>query len=146
MNWTESELKKWLKAGTIKGYEIINKNGPAVKMPIVKKEAKQVTWMRKVLLELQMVLKYKVEEEYKFHAKRKCRADFALPELKVLIEYEGIQSEKARHTTLKGYTGDSDKYNEAQKLGWIVLRYTVLNYKSVVIDIKNVIRDRIVTI
>ena len=69
-------------------------------------------------------------EEYYFDDERRWRSDYALPEMRILIEYEGLMSEKSRHTTLKGYTGDTDKYNAAQGGGWVVLRFTVINYKT----------------
>ncbi|MFA6058935.1 MAG: hypothetical protein WC756_12105 [Taibaiella sp.] len=140
-NWTEAELNRRLKAGTIKGFTIQNKKGPAVPMPKIRNEAKQVTWMRGQLKLVEMLLKYKVVDEYKFHKKRKWRFDFAIPELKIAIEYEGLQSEKSGHTTLTGFTSDTEKYNEAQKMGWRVLRYTVLNYKTVVTGVRETIRD-----
>lgn len=74
-------------------------------------------------------------EEHKFHPTRRWRFDWAIPDMKVAIEYEGIISEKSRHTTLQGFSGDCDKYNEAGKLGWTVLRYTALNYKNLANDL-----------
>lgn len=68
---------------------------------------------------------YKFEREFKFHPVRKWRFDFALPNQKVAIEFEGgVFLPKARHTSMVGYAGDCQKYNEAVKLGWKVLRYT----------------------
>lgn len=66
----------------------------------------------------------KWEKEYKFHPVRKWRFDYACPELKIAIEYEGLFSAKSRHTTVTGFTGDCEKYNAAQIEGWIVLRFT----------------------
>jgi hypothetical protein len=65
--------------------------------------------------------------EFKFHPTRKWRFDCAIPALKIAIEYEGIMGASSRHTRVKGYTGDTDKYNEAALLGWIVLRFTAMN-------------------
>ena len=73
--------------------------------------------------------------EHMFHPKRKWRFDYAIPSKKIAIEYEGIVSDKSRHTNIKGYTEDSNKYNEAQKLGWKVLRYTAMNYKNITNDL-----------
>ncbi len=78
--------------------------------------------------------------EYKFHPKRKWRFDFALPDLKIAFEYEGLMSSKSRHTTIKGYTNDSKKYNAAQSLDWKVLRYTALNHRDVVDDLEELIK------
>lgn len=135
MSWTISHLKKLKNDKKIRDFKM-----PETKPISAKKEAKQVAWIREQLAGISVNTGYKVEEEYRFHPERKWRFDFALPELKLAVEYEGIQSEKSRHTTLKGYTGDSEKYNEAQRLGWIVLRYTVLNYIQVSENVLNIIK------
>ena len=83
--------------------------------------------------EIEMVLKhggYDYVKELKFHPSRKWRFDFAIESLRIAIEYEGIMSEKSRHTTITGMSADCDKYNTAQLLGWKVLRFTALNYKN----------------
>lgn len=94
--------------------------------------------VRDIRIMLQLA-KITFEEEYKFHETRKWRFDFALVENKIAIEYEGIYSEKSRHTTFTGYTGDLEKYNAAALLGWKVLRYTAKNYKQVIEDLKMMI-------
>lgn len=68
-----------------------------------------------------------VVAEYKFHDKRKWRFDWAIPSLKIAIEYEGLFSAKSRHTTPTGFTNDCTKYNNAAANGWAVLRFTSLN-------------------
>lgn len=76
-------------------------------------------------------------KEYRFHPKRKWRFDFAITTKKIAIEYEGIYGGgKSRHTTTEGYTGDTEKYNEAAKLGWTVLRYTQTSYTKLITDLK----------
>jgi len=75
-------------------------------------------------------------EEHTFSNKRKFRFDWAIPELKIAIEYEGVFSGKSRHTTISGYTNDCEKYNLAQIEGWKVLRYTAKNYKKLALDIE----------
>lgn len=62
--------------------------------------------------------------EYKFHPTRKWRADFANPELKIIIEVEGGIWTKGRHLRGTGYINDMAKYNAANILGYKVLRYT----------------------
>ena len=79
------------------------------------------------------------EKEYKF-SKRKFRFDFALPEYKIGVEYDGLNSEKSGHTTLVGFTKDTEKINLAISEGWKVLRYTVLNYQNVLQDIQKLIK------
>lgn len=77
-------------------------------------------------------------EEYRFHKTRRWRFDFAIPERKIAIEYEGIHSKKSRHTTVTGYTKDAEKYNAAAKEGWTVLRYTAKTYTEVINDINEI--------
>jgi very-short-patch-repair endonuclease len=55
---------------------------------------------------------------------RRFRFDYAMPEIKLAIEYEGIFSAKSRHTTVAGFMRDAVKYNEATILGWRVIRIT----------------------
>jgi|SRR5665213_29551 len=81
------------------------------------------------------------EKEYRFHVKRKFRFDFALPEYKIAVEYDGLNSEKSGHTTLTGFTKDTEKINLAISEGWKVLRYTVLNYGNVLQDIQKIINN-----
>lgn len=78
-------------------------------------------------------------QEYKFLENRRFKFDYAIPYLKVGIEYEGVISSKSRHTTISGYTKDCEKYNLAAINGWRVLRYTALNYKDLAIDLKAII-------
>ncbi len=104
-------------------------------------------------------LKYWCEEkefivvpELKFDKKRRYRLDFAVlngvteeqarkfeyrkENMICAIEYEGIFSEHSRHTNKIGYSKDTDKYRLAAMKGWIVLRYTTLNYQNVLQDIE----------
>jgi len=95
----------------------------------------------KAKAEMEMMLKlagYEYVKELKFHPKRKWRFDWAIPSLKIGLEYEGIMSEKSRHTTITGMSGDCEKYNAAQSLGWKVLRFTALNYKNLITTIKQI--------
>jgi len=65
------------------------------------------------------------QREYKFHPQRHWRFDYALIEKGIAIEYEGIYGkDKSRHTNVRGYAEDCRKYNEAQLLGWAVIRIT----------------------
>jgi len=74
-----------------------------------------------------------MKAEYKFHPQRRWRLDYFHPETSSAYEYEGIYGGvKSRHTTLKGYTGDTNKYNEAARMGIKVFRFTAKNYQSVI--------------
>ena len=73
------------------------------------------------------------QEEYKFHPTRRWRFDFAMPEIKLAIEVEGIthygknkdgSMRLGRHQTAKGIEQDCIKYGAAMELGWDVYRCT----------------------
>lgn len=84
---------------------------------------------------LRLLLKEKgltIEAEHKGIPDRQFRFDYAIPALKIAIEYEGIIGAKSRHTTIGGYSTDCEKYNLATAAGWKVLRYTVVNCGNLV--------------
>lgn len=62
------------------------------------------------------------ECEYKFHPSRKWRFDYCWPELRVALEVEGGVFSGGRHTRGAGFLRDMTKYNEAARLGWVVVR------------------------
>lgn len=98
--------------------------------------SEQAQWMWGQLAWWSLDKKIEVVKEHKFHPERKWRFDFALPGKKVGIEYDGLQSAKSRHTTLTGFTGDTEKMNAAQSLGWKVIRFTIKNYKTVLKELE----------
>jgi hypothetical protein len=81
---------------------------------------------------------YEVEEEFLFVKGRKFRADWKVSKgnKSILIEYEGINSKKSRHTGIEGYTKDCEKYNLAQIHGYRILRYTMINFCEVFKDLE----------
>ncbi|HFG6965477.1 DUF559 domain-containing protein [Acinetobacter baumannii] len=74
--------------------------------------------------------KISFEKDYKFHPKRKWRADFLITGTKILVEVEGGIWSGGRHTRGKGYIGDMEKYNEAAMMGFTVLRFSTEQVKS----------------
>ena len=76
------------------------------------------------------VLKINFEQEYKFHPKRKWRADLLIVGKKILVEVEGGVWSNGRHTRGKGYIGDMEKYNAAVVMGYQVLRFSTEQVKS----------------
>jgi hypothetical protein len=85
------------------------------------------------------------ERDFKFHPKRKWKADFAIEAAKVLVELHGGGA-RGRHSSVTGHAADCEKLNEAQKLGWIVMQYTVLRLKdmaSVVDEVAAVVEGRL---
>lgn len=108
------------------------KEGKSLKKPKKKREeAKQLSQMKMYLKALGVEF---VEEHY-FAKPRKFRFDIAILSHMIAIEYEGINSEKSRHTSFVGYSTDCEKYNIALNRGWKVLRYTVANYESMITDV-----------
>lgn len=62
-----------------------------------------------------------LQAEYRFHATRYWRFDWALPAIKVAIEFDGVVGGKA-HTSIQNVLNDSEKQNEAVLAGWMVIR------------------------
>jgi len=65
-----------------------------------------------------------VVTEYRFHARRRWRFDYAWPEQMLALEIEGGVWSGGRHVRGKGFLGDMEKYNAAALAGWRVLRVT----------------------
>lgn len=98
----------------------------------VEKPSKEKTWIATQLWAWSKEKNVELWSEHVFADGRKFRFDWAFIDLKIAIEYEGLFSEKSGHTTVTGYTKDTDKYNLAQSLGWVVIRVTALNYKKLI--------------
>jgi len=60
--------------------------------------------------------------EYKFHATRKWRFDYAWVDQKLALEVEGGIWTRGRHIRSSGYIADMEKYNTASYDGWKVIR------------------------
>lgn len=67
--------------------------------------------------------------EFKFHPKRQWRADFAWPEYKVIVEVQGgiwmkptSRGHGKGHAHPKRIRQDCEKSNEAQIMGWLVVK------------------------
>lgn len=104
-----------------------------------RKVSKHVLWIGEQLKEWCEEKGYELKEEYRFHQARKFRFDFFIVELRLGIEYNGLVSDKSRHTTLKGYTGDMEKINLAQSEGYKVVQFTILNYLKVIDTIEKIL-------
>ena len=64
------------------------------------------------------------EREYRFAPPRRWRADFAVPDRRLLIEVQGGHWVDGRHNRGDGYAKDLERQNAAQLAGWMVLQYT----------------------
>jgi len=132
MKWKASDLEN------LKTNLKPNKVNP-VKMPNIEKVSVEKNYIEMVLFVMHRECKIpEYVKELKFDTERRWKADWAIPELKTLIEYEGLISKKSRHTTISGYSNDTIKYNKAAILGWKVLRYTALTYKNIENDLNKI--------
>lgn len=106
-----------------------------------KRKTSKATWEIETMLRL-AGFEFEQELEFMKDIGRKFRFDFACRKLMIAIEYEGIHSEKSRHTTVTGFAEDCVKYRWAAILGWTVLRYTAKDYRDVVTDIRLALDQR----
>jgi hypothetical protein len=140
MKMNRHDIEEKLAKGLIRGYtETEKKYSTKSGATIPKARNKTKEWIALHLTAWAGARKLELKRELKFHPERKWKFDFAFPEKWIAIEYEGLMSAKSRHTTVTGYTGDAEKYNAAQQLGWKILRYTALNYKSMINDLNKLI-------
>lgn len=83
-----------------------------------------------------------LRREFRFCPNRKFRADWYIPKLNAIVEYEGVCGRgTSRHTTSTGYSNDCEKYNLAQIMGYKVLRYTAQNFMQVRADLDELEED-----
>ena len=62
--------------------------------------------------------------EYRFAPPRRWRFDYCWQKEKVALEVEGAVWTRGRHTRGAGFLKDMEKYNEAARLGYLVIRTT----------------------
>lgn len=142
--WTIAKVQQLKKDGKIVSYVLpkeSNKPGGRKVSKHFAKRSKEKDWIGWNLLCFCQERGLVHQEEYIFHGTRKWKIDYYIEweaqgkAIRVGIEYEGIVSDKSRHTSIKGYTGDTDKYREAAKMGITILRYTALNYRTMLTDL-----------
>lgn len=136
MRWTMDDIKnKNFHVNNGVGMKITNMCGiKPKKVKVAKKTPDSKNFIEFVLINL----KVDYQKEFRFDEVRMFKFDFAIPHLKIAIEYEGLvfnsnkatSTGKSGHTTVTGYTSNCGKYNLAIIKGWRVLRYTALNYKE----------------
>jgi hypothetical protein len=142
MTWTKTDLKN-LQA---KGYKINDNqkqrhdtNFVPLKIIKISIEKRAIELILKEFADKNLIDAFVAE--HKFLEDRKFRFDWAILSLKIAIEYEGIFSQKSRHTTIDGFTADCSKYNLAVQDGWRVLRYTAKNYKNLEEDLLKILEN-----
>jgi hypothetical protein len=74
-----------------------------------------------------------VAVEFRFHPVRRWRFDYAVPKIRLAVEYHGhagfVGKGVSGHSTIKGLTNDCEKMNSAIAGGWRVLAFTALHFK-----------------
>lgn len=137
MAWTKQKLQQLKKSGNIRGW-----NSTGTRRPnsnnlgnYTNQLGQQGVAKSYIELNLQMWCNDQcmlLHTEFIFdntHG-RKWRFDWAIPSMKIAVEYEGIMSAKSRHTSVTGFTNDAEKYNKASQQGWKVIRLTAVNYTT----------------
>lgn len=91
----------------------------------------------KLVIEQELTSRYGKDSvilEHRFHPVRRWRFDFAVPRLKLAMEYQGHGhtggGHIGRHATITGISGDAEKFNQAQVLGWKVICLTALFFSE----------------
>lgn len=143
MGWSEKDLQN-LKN---KGFSIDDRKNsnsgeiatikPKIKIEKISVEKNTIEFILMSFKQKGMISNFVTEHQ--FDSIRKFRFDWAIIDLKLAIEYEGIISEKSRHTSLDGFSKDCTKYNLAIANGWRVLRYTALNYQDLETDLLKIL-------
>lgn len=80
--------------------------------------------------------------EYRFHATRRWRFDFAWPLFLVAVEVEGGIWTQGRHTRGPGVLADMEKYNAAAIIGWRILRYSPQTLGNALDDLRFMLRRK----
>ena len=141
MSWTLTHIEQLKAKGQIRGFVDKKPRKKEAKIRAKDKVSYEKLFIDAYLISYCQEHGVELYRELKFAEDRKFRFDWAIKELMIAVEYEGIFSKKSRHTTQSGYSKDTEKYNLAASLGWQVYRYTAGTYKNIVIDLN--IKDHI---
>lgn len=139
MTWTEKDLDNLKAKGLKVDGAITVSSKPKQKIVKVSIEKRAIEFWLEMFKRNGLITDYVTEHQ--FHHERKFRFDWAIVDRMIAIEYEGVMSKKSRHTTIKGYSTDIEKYNLALTNGWRVLRYTANNYKNLEKDLRKLLND-----
>lgn len=114
------------------GGRVVTKHYPKKSEPLNHIEIALLDWCQQRGLTLY--------EEYVFSTVRAYRLDYALPDLKLGIEYEGsIHKTNGDHRSKKGVQRDIEKGNLAVQEGWRVLRFSAINYLMITEELNKII-------
>ena len=113
-NMTAAQFREMIAGGEVKNVEKPTKS---------RRSGKVDSPGEATLAQALKALKIAFIQEYRFCPSRKWRADFHISGTNVLIEVEGGVRSQGRHVRPQGYINDTQKYNEAAKMGFVVLRF-----------------------
>ncbi len=134
--FTEAEVRNISEKA---GYEVAQDFGGKSKVPLALSAGEELMAL--------MIDAFNVQEpvrEYRFHAKRRWRFDFAWPDAKFAVEVEGLTREGGRHQRFGGFEKDCEKYEAAMLDGWTVYRVTHARIKSGgAVSVINAMLDRL---
>lgn len=120
-----------------------NNSSSSKKLPKQPKSSKALRWIGKNLHIWCREKKHTLRKEYEFAPGRKYRSDWAIEEMKVLIEFEGgVFMARGGHNSPTGIQRDIDKYSLAQKLGFTVIRLTAINYETILQQLDEILKNK----
>jgi hypothetical protein len=145
MGLNKNQLDKLVKDGKIRSFVDPGKGSKAFSSdnipPGARTRSKAKEWLGWNLPYFANEHGLTLETEFKFCTDRDWRFDFAIPALKIAVEYEGgIFMQKSGHSNVHGFVKDSEKYNRATVLGWRLIRVTYLNYQTVIHQLKQLLK------
>jgi very-short-patch-repair endonuclease len=107
------------------------------KLRKIRKDCNQVVWIKEQLIKWAEKNNQNLDDEHKFHPLRKYKFDFAFPDIKIAVEYEGgLFMQRGGHNSPAGIQRDVEKYNLAQSIGWKVIRLHIKNYQKVISELE----------
>ncbi len=64
----------------------------------------------------------KLGMEHRFHPVRRWRFDYAFPQIKVAVDYDGVMFRSVGHNSLEKIIKDMERSNHAQLCGWDIYK------------------------
>ena len=129
--WNKKNLQQLQDRGRIRGFSMPEQAPKRIKIAATVYKSKGLDYISWNMMYWCNEKCLQMETEFLFNPDRKWRFDFAIPAIKVAVEFEGgIFLKNSGHNTARHYTKDAEKYNSAAIHGWRVLRFTAKNYKN----------------
>jgi very-short-patch-repair endonuclease len=130
--WNKKALQQRVNENKLRGFVVPEQKKKQIpKVPKVTPHSKGLEYIKWNLWYWCNQQAVEMSHEYQFDEKRQFRFDFAIVSLKIAVEFEGgVHTQNSGHNNARHYTKDTEKYNLAARLGWTVLRFTALNYQT----------------